>query len=75
MTVPIIVIFTKYDDFKRKMKIKMKKELGRDGATQEVIEKEVQDVFEREYLSCIHGETQYVQLESEFAVESLYMGH
>jgi hypothetical protein len=60
--VPVIAVFTKYDQFKRE--IKMKLEDGpRDSGTN--VENEVESIFRQHYLAPLEGTTPFVRLESE----------
>jgi len=50
--VPIIAIFTKYDQFPNKVEIELEDE-GHEDVSQELIEKEVKKRFEEKYLGAI----------------------
>ena len=60
--VPVIVVFTKYDQFKRDIKMKLEDE-GRDPGTH--FDTEVESVFDRYYLASLSGHPPFVRLESE----------
>ena len=60
--VPVIAVFTKYDQFKRDIKMKLEDE-GRDPETH--FETEVKSVFDRYYLGSLSGPPPFVRLESE----------
>ena len=61
--VPVIAVFTKYDQFKRNIKIKLDDE-GRDLETR--LDTEVESAFERDYLARLSGPPPFVRLESEY---------
>ena len=62
--VPVIAVFTKFDQFKRNIKMKLEDE-GRDPETH--FETEVESVFNRYYLDSLSGTgpPPFVRLESE----------
>ena len=60
--VPVIAVFTKYDQFKRDIKMKLEDE-GRDPATH--FDAKVKCVFDRYYLGVLSGPPPFVRLESE----------
>jgi len=60
--VPVIALFTKYDQFKRSIKIKLKDE--RDHSESD-IDAEVKRVFEQDYLASLSGHPPVICLESE----------
>ena len=60
--VPVIVVFTKYDQFKRNLKMKLHDE-GRDLETH--FKTEVESVFKRDYLASLSGPPPFVRLEGE----------
>ena len=62
--VPVIAVFTKFDQFKRNIKMKLEDE-GRDPETH--IETEMESVFNRYYLDSFSGPEPppFVRLESE----------
>ena len=60
--VPVVAIFTKYDQFKRNIKMKLEDE-GRDLETH--FRTEVESVFNRYYLSGLGGNPPFIRLESE----------
>jgi hypothetical protein len=66
--VPVIAVFTKYDQFKRDIKMKLEDE-GRNPETE--FDTEVESVFDQYYLSGLSGSLLFVRLESE----RLFLGH
>ena len=60
--VPVIAVFTKYDQFKRDIKMKLEDE-GRDPETH--FDAEVKSVFDQYYLGSLSGPPAFVRLESE----------
>ena len=70
--VPVIAVFTKYDQFKRNIKMKLKED-GRDQGTH--FDTEVESVFNRHYLAGLSGPSQtspFVRLESEDFLSNSY---
>ena len=61
--VPVIAVFTKYDQFKRNIKMKLEDE-GRDLKT--YFDIEMESVFDQQYLTHLGGTTPFVRLESEY---------
>ena len=62
--VPIIAVFTKYDQFKVDMEFKLE-DSGWDNPGQDSIDAKIKECFEEEYLGKIDGAPRHVQLESE----------
>jgi hypothetical protein len=60
--VPVIAVFTKFDQFKRNIKMKLEDE-GRDPETH--FGTEVESVFHQNYLDSLSGPPPFVRLESE----------
>jgi len=60
--VPVIAIFTKYDQFKRDVKMRLEDE-GRESVTH--FNTEVERVFNQYYLASLSGGPPFVRLESE----------
>ena len=60
--VPVIAVFTKYDQFKRNITLKLRDE-GRDPGTH--FDTEVESVFDRYYLASLSGPPPFVRLESK----------
>jgi hypothetical protein len=60
--VPVIAVFTKYDQFRRNIKMKLKNE-GRDQETH--LDTEMGSVFDQRYLASLSGPPPFVCLESE----------
>ena len=60
--VPVVALFTKFDQFKRDIKMKLEDE-GRDSVTH--LDTEVESVFSRHYLASLSGSPPFVRLESK----------
>jgi hypothetical protein len=60
--VPVITVFTKYDQFKRDISFKLE-DKGRDPRTD--LEDEAESVFQKQYLASIGRTLPFVRLESE----------
>ena len=61
--VPVIAVFTKYDQFKRDIKMTLEDE-GRD---QEMdLNTEVENIFNQHYLAGLNGSPPFICLESEY---------
>jgi len=60
--VPVIAVFTKYDQFKRDIKMKLQDE-GRDSEID--LNAEVENIFNRHYLADLNGPPPFIRLESE----------
>jgi|SRR6267142_5970413 len=60
--VPVIAVFTKYDQFRRDIKIKLEDE-GRDSEMN--IDDEVENLFHQHFLASLRETPPYVRLESE----------
>ena len=60
--VPVIAIFTKYDQFKRDVKMKLEDE-GRDQGVDPNAEAE--NIFNQHYLASLNGSPPFICLESE----------
>jgi hypothetical protein len=60
--VPVIAVFTKYDQFKREIKIKLEDQ-NRDLETH--LDAEVESAFSQHYLTGLTGPPPYIRLESE----------
>ena len=67
MTVPIIAVFTKYDQFKLNAEMMLEDE-GVEDPPPEVIEKKAKKLFQDEYLGTIVG--RYITLESMTALST-----
>ena len=61
--VPVIAVFTKFDQFKDDIKMKLQDE-GCDAGTD--FDTEVESVFNRRYLASLSGPPPFVRLESEY---------
>jgi hypothetical protein len=62
--VPVIAVFTKYDQFKRNIKMKLEDE-GRDPEMN--VDAEVENIFKQHYLDSLNGPQAppFIRLESE----------
>jgi hypothetical protein len=60
----VIAVFTKYDQFKRDMKMKLEDQ-HRDSA---LLDDEMESIFMKHYLANLEGSTPFVRLESEDVV-------
>jgi len=60
--VPVIAVFTKYNQFKRDIKMKLQDE-GRDPETD--LNAEVENIFNQHYLASLNGLPPFIRLESE----------
>ena len=63
--VPIIAVFTKYDQFKRNIKMKLEDEVHEGRGPEKFFEIEVESVFNDQYLASLGKTTSFVRLESE----------
>ena len=60
--VPVIAVFTKYDQFKRNIKMKAEDE----GRHPEInLDAEVENIFNQHYLASLNGHPPFIRLESE----------
>ena len=62
--VPVIAVFTKYDQFKRNIKMKSEDE-GRGTLAGAQLDTEVESVFNQYYLASLSRPSPFVRLESE----------
>jgi hypothetical protein len=60
--VPVIAVFTKFDQFKRDIRMKLEDE-GRDPGTH--LNEEVESIFREHYQSSLEGTLLFVRVESE----------
>jgi len=60
--VPVVAVFTKYDQFKREIRMRLKDE-GRDPRME--LNTEVENIFNQHYLANLDGRPPFVRLESE----------
>jgi hypothetical protein len=60
--VPVIAVFTKYDQFKHDVKMKLEDE-GRDPEMDLIIE--IENIFNQHYLGTLNGPPPFIRLESE----------
>jgi hypothetical protein len=65
--VPVIAVFTKFDQFKREVRMKLEDRHG-DPA---LLDKEVERIFNEHYLALLDGYPPFVRLESEYFVNRL----
>jgi hypothetical protein len=61
----VIAVFTKFDQFKRDIKMKLEDD-GRDPETD--LDAEVEGVFKRHYLAGLTGSPPFIRLESEYFI-------
>ena len=62
--VPVIAIFTKYDQFKHDIKMKLEDE-GHDPLAEMDLNAEVQNIFNQHYLARLNGPPPFIHLESK----------
>ena len=60
--VPVIAVFTKYDQFKRNIKMKLEDE-HRDPEID--LDAEAENIFNQHYLASLNGPPPFIRLESE----------
>ena len=60
--VPVIAVFTKYDQFKRNIKMKLEDE-NRDREID--LDAEAENIFKQHYLASLNGRPSFIRLESE----------
>ena len=63
--VPVIAVFTKYDQFKRNIKMNLEDEAQEGRGPGKVFETEVEHVFNHHYLASLGGTPPFVRVESE----------
>jgi len=63
LQVPVIAVFTKYDQFKRNIRMKLEDE-GRDPEMD--LNAEVEIMFKQHYLANLYGPPPFIRLESEY---------
>ena len=64
--VPVIAVFTKYDQFKRNIKMKLEDEAHEGRGPGKIFENEVERVFNHHYLANLGRTPPFVRLESEY---------
>jgi len=69
--VPVIAVFTKHDQFRRNIRIKLR---GEDRDREPDINVETENTFKRHYLASLKGPPPYTRLESEDVVISQIRG-
>jgi hypothetical protein len=62
--VPVIAVFTKYDQFRRDIKMKLEDQLEGRG-TEIDLNAEVESKFSQHYLASLNGPPPFIRLESE----------
>ena len=60
--VPVIAVFTKYDQFKRNIKMKLEDE---DRDPEIHLDAEAENIFKQHYLASLNGPPPLIRLESE----------
>ena len=60
--VPVIAVFTKYDQFKRNIKMQLEDE-GRDPEID--LDAEADNIFQQHYLASLNGPPPFIRLESK----------
>ena len=65
MAVPIIAVFTKYDQFKLNVEMNLEED-----SLPEVVEEKAKELFQAEYLGMISGQPRYITLESMTALST-----
>jgi hypothetical protein len=69
--VPVIAVFTKFDQFKREIRFRLEDE-GRETHDNPVFfSNEVERIFHEHYLGSLRGSPPFVRLESEYFVNQL----
>ena len=64
--VPVLAVFTKYDQFKHDTKMKLEDEDEDEGRDPEMdLDDEVEKIFKQHYLAMLNGPPPFVRLESE----------
>ena len=73
--VPVIAVFTKYDQFKREINFKLEDQ-GLDTSTYPaLLNAELERVFEEQYLAKLRRSAPFVRLESKNFVNHLHVLH
>ena len=67
----MIAVFTKYDQFKRDVEMKLEDEDFDPEAVRADLDAEMETLFRRHYLSHLEGSVPYVRLESEDLLNQL----
>ena len=67
MVVPIIAVFTKYDQFKLNVGMKLEDE-GEEYPSSDLIEERAEELLQAEYLGIIAGRPKHIGLESKTAL-------
>ena len=70
--VPVIAVFTKYDQFKRNIKMKLEDE-GRGLLAGAQLDTEAERVFKQHYLASLSGPPPLVRLEGENVLNHLHL--
>jgi len=72
--VPIIAVFTKYDQFKLDVEMELEDAKGGEGVLAQWVETEAERLFNVEYLGTVGGMPPYVRLQSESLAHLLHCG-
>jgi hypothetical protein len=67
LQVPVIAVFTKYDQFKREVRMKLEDRHCDPGTN---IDDEVEGIFNQHYLAGLRGSPLFIRLESEYFATS-----
>ena len=59
----MIAVFTKYDQFKRNIKMKLEDE---DRDPERYLDSEAENIFKQHYLASLNGPPPFIRLESEY---------
>ena len=68
--VPVIAVFTKYDQFRREVRMKLEDRHCDPGTN---IDDEVEGIFKQHYLACLRGPPPFIRVESEDFANQLDM--
>jgi hypothetical protein len=63
--VPVIAIFTKYDQFRREVRMKLEDRQCDPGTN---VDDQVESIFNQHYLDCLCGPPPFIRLESKDSV-------
>ena len=70
LKVPVIAVFTKYDQFRREVMMKLEDRQCDPGMT---VDDEVESIFSQHYLACLREPPPFIRLESEDFVNQMNM--
>jgi hypothetical protein len=65
LLVPVIAVFTKYDQFRREINFKLEDQGLGTSTEPGLLNAEVERIFEKQYLANLRGAAPFVRLESE----------